>query len=31
VTDHPHYHFRVYEKMALRIKASQAITRLEPA
>jgi uncharacterized linocin/CFP29 family protein len=30
VTDHPHYHFRVYEKMALRIKASQAMRRLVP-
>jgi uncharacterized linocin/CFP29 family protein len=28
LTDHPRYHFRVYEKMALRIKARDAIMRL---
>jgi uncharacterized linocin/CFP29 family protein len=31
LTDHPRYHFRVYEKMALRIKATEAIMRLVPA
>jgi uncharacterized linocin/CFP29 family protein len=31
LTDHPRYHFRVHEKMALRIKAPQAIMRLVPA
>jgi uncharacterized linocin/CFP29 family protein len=31
LTDHPRYHFRVYEKMALRIKAPEAIIRLIPA
>jgi uncharacterized linocin/CFP29 family protein len=31
LTDHPRYHFRVYEKMALRIKAPEAIMRLVPA
>jgi uncharacterized linocin/CFP29 family protein len=31
LTDHPHYHFRVYEKMALRIKTLEAILRLVPA
>jgi uncharacterized linocin/CFP29 family protein len=30
LTDHPRYHFRVYEKMALRIKAPKAIRRLVP-
>jgi uncharacterized linocin/CFP29 family protein len=30
VTSHPQFYFRVYEKMALRIKARQAIVRLEP-
>jgi uncharacterized linocin/CFP29 family protein len=31
LTDHPRYHFRVYEKMALRIKTTEAIMRLVPA
>jgi hypothetical protein len=31
LTDHPRYHFRVYEKMALRIKATEAIMALLPA
>jgi uncharacterized linocin/CFP29 family protein len=31
LTDHPRYHFRVYEKMALRIKAAKAIMALVPA
>jgi uncharacterized linocin/CFP29 family protein len=30
LTDHPRYHFRVYEKMALRIKAPEAIMALVP-
>jgi hypothetical protein len=31
MTNDPRYHFRVYEKMALRIKAKQAIRRLRKA
>jgi uncharacterized linocin/CFP29 family protein len=30
LTEHPRYHFRVYEKMALRIKATEAIMALVP-